>query len=392
MSLQFDEGSYTVSQRLDSIRLLAKEFALLHFLYENKDKAFTRSQLLDRVWPLEYPVERTVDDHIYRLRKKLKRWEEISLDTVRGYGYRLALRENRAVLPPNPSIHDPEMQEVVHGLLRKYHLFGQGNSIQTLVRQQEALGVRIEPYYQLYLHFIQGDLEWLMNTAQFPLEERLYWLLIYVHALVEPAESLVLYKQAIHSSVLPAEHRQELRILNIIDIYAETGQYQEARKQLEETYRVMETKQLTYFKLPVSIAALSVELWGGSGEAVEEQIAVLRTQLKDAPYLREIGRFQVLEGCWLLRQGRVREAELRLDDGLEVLKMSLNAPLYLNSAYQILLFMDHHRVEGRLRSKYQQIYEKIRKSYGAPIYGQQIVDTIHRFLSSESTSSDLPLT
>ncbi|PZT55580.1 winged helix family transcriptional regulator [Paenibacillus silvae] len=392
MSLQFDEGSYTVSQRLDSIRLLAKEFALLHFLYENKDKAFTRSQLLDRVWPLEYPVERTVDDHIYRLRKKLKRWEEISLDTVRGYGYRLALRENRAVLPPNPSIHDPEMQEVVHGLLRKYHLFGQGNSIQTLVRQQEALGVRIEPYYQLYLHFIQGDLEWLMNTAQFPLEERLYWLLIYVHALVEPAESLALYKQAIHSSVLPAEHRQELRILNIIDIYAETGQYQEARKQLEETYRVMETKQLIYFKLPVSIAALSVELWGGSGEAVEEQIAVLRTQLKDAPYLREIGRFQVLEGCWLLRQGRVREAELRMDDGLEVLKMSLNAPLYLNSAYQILLFMDHHRVEGRLRSKYQQIYEGIRKSYGASIYGQQIVDTVHRFLSAESISSDLPLT
>ncbi|WP_184180983.1 hypothetical protein [Paenibacillus sp. JGP012] len=54
--------------------------------------------------------------------------------------------------------------------------------------------------------------------------------------------------------------------------------------------------------------------------------------------------------------------------------------------------MDHHRVEGRLRSKYQQIYEEIRKSYGASIYGQQIVDTIQRFLSAESTSSDLPLT
>jgi DNA-binding winged helix-turn-helix (wHTH) protein len=392
MSLQFDEGTYTVSQQMDSIRLLAKEFALLHFLYENKDKAFTRSQLLDRVWPLEYPVERTVDDHIYRLRKKLKLWDEVSLDTVRGYGYRLALRENRAVLPPNPSIHDPEMQEVVHGLLRKYHLFGQGNSIQMLVRQQEALGVRIEPYYQLYLHFIQGDLDWLMNTAEFPMEERLYWLLIYVHALVEPTESLMLYKQAIHSSVLPAEHRQELRILNIIDIYAETGQYQEAKKQLEETYRVMEANQLIYFKLPVSIAALSVELWGGSGEAVEEQMAVLRTQLKDAPYLREIGRFQVMEGLWLLRQGRVREAELRMDDGLEVLKMSLHAPLYLNSAYQILLFMDHHRVEGRLRNKYQQIYTEISKSYGVPMYGQQIVKTIRHFLSADSLSSDLPLT
>ncbi|MCP1137182.1 winged helix-turn-helix domain-containing protein [Paenibacillus polysaccharolyticus] len=392
MSLQFDEGTYTVSQQMDSIRLLAKEFALLHFLYENKDKAFTRSQLLDRVWPLEYPVERTVDDHIYRLRKKLKRWDEVSLDTVRGYGYRLALRENKSMLPSNPSVHDPEMQEVIHGLLRKYHLFGQGNSIQMLVHQQEALGLKISPYYQLYMHFIQGDLEWLTSTDDFPLEERLYWLLIYVHALIKPADSLELYRLAIQSPVLPAEYRQELRILNIIDIYAETGQYQEAKRLLEETYRVMEAEQLTYFKLPVGLAALSVELWGGSGEAAEKQLAVLRSELKDAPYLREIGRFQVMEGLWLLRQGRVREAELRMDDGLDVLKMSLNAPLYLNSAYQILLYIDHHRTPGRLRNKYQQIYTEIGKSYGVPVYGQQIVNTIINFLSTDSASSDLPLT
>lgn len=392
MSHQFDEGSYTVYRRTESIRLLAKEFALLHFLYANKDKAFTRSQLLDRVWPLEYPVERTVDDHIYRLRKKLKRWDEISLDTVRGYGYRLALRENKAMLPSNPSVHDPEMQEVIHGLLRKYHLFGQGNSIQMLVHQQEALGVKIAPYYHLYMHFIQGDLEWLTSTDDFPLEERLYWLLIYVHALIKPAESLKLYKLAIDSPVLPAEYRQELRILNIIDIYAETGQYQEAKRLLEETYQVMEAEQLIYFKLPVGLAALSVELWGGSGEAVEEKLAVLRSELKDAPYLREIGRFQVMEGLWLLRQGRVREAEPRMDDGLDVLKMSLNAPLYLNSAYQILLYMDHHRTPGRLRNKYQQIYTEIGKLYGVPVYGQQIVDTIRHFLLTDSASSDLPLT
>ncbi|KAA8784207.1 winged helix-turn-helix transcriptional regulator [Paenibacillus amylolyticus] len=392
VSLQFEEGSYTVYWRTESIHLLAKEFALLHFLYANKDKAFTRSQLLDRVWPLEYPVERTVDDHIYRLRKKLKRWDEISLDTVRGYGYRLALRENKAMLISNPSVHDPEMQEVIHGLLRKYHLFGQGNSIQMLVHQQEALGLKISPYYQLYMHFIQGDLEWLTSTDDFPLEERLYWLLIYVHALIKPAESLELYRLAIQSPLLPAEYRQELRILNIIDIYAETGQYQEAKRLLEETYQVMEAEQLTYFKLPVGIAALSVELWGGSGEAAEEQLAVLRSELKDAPYLREIGRFQVMEGLWLLRQGRVREAELRMDDGLDVLKMSLNAPLYLNSAYQILLYMDHHRTPGRLRNKYQQIYTEIGKSYGVPVYGQQIVNTVINFLSTDSESSDLPLT
>ncbi|CAI6080592.1 hypothetical protein PAECIP112173_02938 [Paenibacillus sp. JJ-100] len=392
MSLQFDEENYMVSHRTDSIGLLAKEFALLRFLYENKDKAFTRSQLLDQVWPMEYPVERTVDDHIYRLRKKLKRWDEMSLDTIRGYGYRLAIRENRAALPSNPSVHDPEMQEAIHGLLQKYHLFGQGNSIQMLVQQQEALGVQIAPYYLLYMHFIQGDLEWLINTADSPLEERLYWLLIYVHALIPPSDTLELYQLALQSSVLPAEYRRELRILNIIEVYAETGQYHEAKKQLEETYRVIEEDQLIYFRLPVGLAALSVELWGGSGEVVEEKMTMLRNELKDAPYLREIGRFQVMEGCWLLRQGRVREAELRMDDGLGVLKMSLNAPLLLNSIYQIVLYMDHHRIGGRLRSKYQQLYSEISKMYDVSVYGQQIVETIRQFLSADVSSSDLPLT
>lgn len=387
MSLQFDEGSYTVSRRTDCIYLLAKEFALLYFLYQNKDKAFTRSQLLDRVWPLEYPVERTVDDHIYRLRKKLKVWDEISLDTVRGYGYRLVLRENKTVLPSNPSIYDPELQEAIHALLRKYHLFGQGNSIQMLIHQQETLGVQIAPYYQLYMHFIKGDLEWLLTTEQFPFEERLYWLLIYVHAFLEPSESLALYQQALESSVLSHHEHQELRILNIIDIYAETGHYREAKQQLEETYRIVETENLVHFKLPVDLAALSIELWSGSGEAVEQQLARLRAALKEAPYLREIGRFQIMEGCWLIRQGRIQEAELRIDDGLEVLRMSLNAPLYINSAYQIVLFMQQHQIEGRLYHKYRQIYNEISDRYGVSTYGQQMVDTIRCFLSS-----DLPLT
>jgi len=391
MSLQFDEGTYTVTRRTDSIRLLAKEFALLHFLYENKEKAFTRSQLLDRVWPLEYPVERTVDDHVYRLRKKLKRWEEIGLETVRGYGYRLIIRLNIAILPSNPSTQDQEMREVIHGLFRKYHLYGQGKSMLTLLDQQEALGIEIDPFYQLYIHFIKGDLEWLITTKEIPFKERLYWLLIFTHALIEPSESLPLYEKALNSSALSDEQLRELRILNIVEVYAEAGQYERAKARLIETYHVMENDELVHFKLPVKLSELYVELWGGSGEAVEDQIAALRSGLKDAPYLREIGRFQVMEGLWLLRQGRIREAEPRMDDGLDVLKMTLNAPLYLNSAYQILLFMAHHRIEGRLRTKYCQVYADISKSYGVPVYGQQIVDEIRTFLSPFSLSSDLPL-
>ncbi|WJH27274.1 protein bicaudal D homolog [Paenibacillus sp. CC-CFT742] len=229
------------------------------------------------------------------------------------------------------------------------------------------------------------------NHRGIPFEERLYWLLIFVHALIEPAESLHLYERALNSPALSADQLRELRILNIVEIYAEVGQYRRAKAQLVETYRIIETDHLVNFKLPVSLSELYVELWGGSGERVEEQMSMLRSSLKDAPYLREIGRFQVMEGLWLLRQGRAREAEPRMDDGLDVLKMTLNAPLYINSANQILLFMAHHRIEGRLVHKYRQVYAEIAKEYGVPMYGQRITNEVRAYLSPFSPASDLPL-
>lgn len=76
MRLEFSENGYAVSTEGVSIELLPKEYALLRFLSRNQGQAFSREQLLDRVWPREYPVERTVDDHIYRLRKSWPRSTE----------------------------------------------------------------------------------------------------------------------------------------------------------------------------------------------------------------------------------------------------------------------------------------------------------------------------
>ena len=70
--LEFEPREYSISYQAEKINLLAKEYALLEFLYRNRGKTFSREQLLDQVWPMEYPGERTVDDHVYRLRKKMK--------------------------------------------------------------------------------------------------------------------------------------------------------------------------------------------------------------------------------------------------------------------------------------------------------------------------------
>lgn len=124
-SLIFDPASYTVTCGSDSIGLLAKEFALLQFLYDHRNQAFTREQLLDRVWLLEYPVERTVDDHIYRLRRKLRHWPHIAINTVRGYGYSLTVRDRRAV--GNPSVQDPEVQEAMRELFKNTTCWGRAD-------------------------------------------------------------------------------------------------------------------------------------------------------------------------------------------------------------------------------------------------------------------------
>lgn len=72
-----------------------KELELLYHLASNKNRVYTRDQLLDEVWGFEYYGDsRTVDVHIKRLREKLEgvsdRW---MLKTVWGVGYKFESKE-----------------------------------------------------------------------------------------------------------------------------------------------------------------------------------------------------------------------------------------------------------------------------------------------------------
>lgn len=65
------------------------EFRLLQTFMTHPNRAFTRAQLLDRVWGGDVYVEdRTVDVHIRRLRKAVGERYEAAIETVRGTGYR----------------------------------------------------------------------------------------------------------------------------------------------------------------------------------------------------------------------------------------------------------------------------------------------------------------
>ena len=70
-----------------------KELELLYFLCANKNKVFTREQLLEQVWGFDYFGDsRTVDVHVKRIREKIEPYEKNwSLKTVWGVGYKFEI-------------------------------------------------------------------------------------------------------------------------------------------------------------------------------------------------------------------------------------------------------------------------------------------------------------
>ncbi len=80
---------HTVTIDGERITLTYKEFELLRLFLSHPGMAFTRDQLFNEVWGMDYCGDtRTVDMHIRTLRQKLKDYGEL-IETVRNVGYRL---------------------------------------------------------------------------------------------------------------------------------------------------------------------------------------------------------------------------------------------------------------------------------------------------------------
>jgi DNA-binding response OmpR family regulator len=84
----FDAVHVTVDG--DQVRLTRREFELLKYLVNNRNRVVSRDRLLERVWGYETIVEtRSVDVHVGRLRTKL-RTAGSQIETVVGLGYKFA--------------------------------------------------------------------------------------------------------------------------------------------------------------------------------------------------------------------------------------------------------------------------------------------------------------
>lgn len=84
-----NRDAHKVLCRGRQVRIGPTEYKLLEVLLETSGRVLTRSQLIDKVWGNTAEIdERTIDVHIGRLRRALKRGNDPDpIRTVRGAGY-----------------------------------------------------------------------------------------------------------------------------------------------------------------------------------------------------------------------------------------------------------------------------------------------------------------
>ena len=95
-NLTINLSYFTVKISDENVSLTKKEIELLWLLSTNRNKVFTRENLLDSIWGYDYFGDsRTVDSHIKRLRAKLDNYEHETwnIKTIWGVGYKFDIQE-----------------------------------------------------------------------------------------------------------------------------------------------------------------------------------------------------------------------------------------------------------------------------------------------------------
>lgn len=89
--LRIDFDTKEVFVEKEAVALTRTEFELLEFLIKNRERIFSREELINNIWAkTPFITERTVDVHITRLRKKLGSYA-VLISNRSGYGYRFNL-------------------------------------------------------------------------------------------------------------------------------------------------------------------------------------------------------------------------------------------------------------------------------------------------------------
>jgi DNA-binding response OmpR family regulator len=95
-TLKINRESHSVWLNGAELSLTPRDLSLFMFLSDHPNLTFTRDQLIDHVWGIDYDgSDRAVDLSIKRIRKHLHHWSvnEGEIKTLRGLGYQFCVYE-----------------------------------------------------------------------------------------------------------------------------------------------------------------------------------------------------------------------------------------------------------------------------------------------------------
>lgn len=93
MGIMLDRNAHVIKIDGTEVKFLAKEFRLLSFLLANPNQAFSRKEILQKVWEDDIMfTERTIDVHITKLRQKIAPYNTY-IETISGVGYKFNMEK-----------------------------------------------------------------------------------------------------------------------------------------------------------------------------------------------------------------------------------------------------------------------------------------------------------
>ncbi|MED4583371.1 winged helix-turn-helix domain-containing protein [Brevibacillus choshinensis] len=360
--ISWSDELFQVHHADETVSLLPKEYALFQYLFTWKNRTFSREDLLDRVWPLEDPTDRTVDDHIYRLRRKLQKWSHLfTIDTVRGVGYRLSWKQHQ---PPKPSALNRDFSDSIRNLMETYHGMGMGAAMQTLSTHQEVLGFSMDPFYDMYLHFIRGDFVWFIETTSFPLPEKLFYLFhIYYMAETDPRKTVRVFKHVeSHQDQMPTSFRDELQIA-AVGLYAMAGLLAEAEQQLVKARQIVDGMNSESFTLFLNAEQTMLALLSNRLDEAEEIIRRSAEKLQMVPMQRELGSFTISRGVCMYLRGERTKARQLVDEGIEIIRATKFMPHLIYAVHSVQFFLQTFECDDEWLRKYKKVWTELTSEF-----------------------------
>ncbi|MFS0749744.1 winged helix-turn-helix domain-containing protein [Oceanobacillus sp. 1P07AA] len=333
MGLIFNQENYSIHYQDIHIQLLRKEYELLFFLYHRMNRAFTRVEILNNVWENEYPVDRTVDDHIFRLRKKLTPLKDlVTIKTVRGYGYALNVEEQSNA---QALLNNKEFNELSLQLMKTYQLYGNGPALKILQHNNKDLGIEESKEFQQLSWLTSRDLLIITKDKTIPFKEKsLLYLHIYLLSCENVKKTLSYFYRIKQKGLFSRINKDELYYLTPILLYILDGQN---KKAMNKAMSLNISSKHGFYPF-LQLYKLILLIISADNQGIQKLMNQLDIFFLKFPFQREISLFQVLQGVIHINNDNTLKGRERIYEGVKTAKYAGFLQHYLLVFYIALFF------------------------------------------------------